>query len=354
MQQKTSLMSARTAMWLFTAISLTPLILLIFAGLTGGALIWLSLGYMTLLAAGFDRLIDTTTAHIDAEQIAMPANILSVCLALGHFGALAVVVQVVIDSDAAPLSARIALFFAAGLFFGQVSNSNAHELIHRPSPQLYWLGAAVYASLFFGHHASAHIKVHHRFAATAQDPNSARKDEGFYRFALRAWAGSFRAGYVMEKSSNIRKIHPYIVYFSCTVLTVIGALSVGGTTGIVALLALAIYAQIQLLLSDYVQHYGLHRKHLSDGKPEPLNLGHSGNSPHFFTSFLMLNAPRHSDHHAHATRPYPALRMPTKGQAPILPHSLAVMAVLALFPPIWRRIMRRELEKWREEQAQAG
>jgi alkane 1-monooxygenase len=55
----------------------------------------------------------------------------------------------------------------------------------------------------------------------------------------------------------------------------------------------------------------------------------------------MLNAPRHSDHHAHPARAYPALRLgaaDTPGR-PVLPRSLPVMATLAMVPPLWRRMM---------------
>lgn len=55
----------------------------------------------------------------------------------------------------------------------------------------------------------------------------------------------------------------------------------------------------------------------------------------------MLNAPRHSDHHAHPSRIYPALRLGDTGAPgrPILQRSLPAMAALALFPPLWRRVM---------------
>ncbi len=45
------------------------------------------------------------------------------------------------------------------------------------------------------------------------------------------------------------------------------------------MLALAAYAQMQLLLSDYVQHYGLRRKTSENGKPEPVGPQHSWNAP---------------------------------------------------------------------------
>jgi alkane 1-monooxygenase len=100
-------------------------------------------------------------------------------------------------------------------------------------------------------------------------------------------------------------------------------------------------------MSDYVQHYGLARATGRNGKPEPVGVRHSWNSPHVMSSALMLNAPRHSDHHAHPARPYPALRLPDAADAPHLPWPLPVACTLALFPPLWKRAIRPHLAKWK-------
>jgi len=59
-------------------------------------------------------------------------------------------------------------------------------------------------------------------------------------------------------------------------LPLLGALAFawGGITTALAYIALAAYAQSQLLLSDYVQHYGLTRK-TTGAKPEPVGPSHS-------------------------------------------------------------------------------
>ena len=120
---------------------------------------------------------------------------------------------------------------------------------------------------------------------------------------------------------------------------------IAGAHGVFALLAIAFYAQMQLLLSDYVQHYGLRRRTREDGRMEPVGPQHSWNAPAWYSSAMMLNAPRHSDHHMRPARAFPALEV-TADTMPILPRSLPVMAVLALIPPIWRRIMDRRVARW--------
>jgi alkane 1-monooxygenase len=230
-----------------------------------------------------------------------------------------------------------ALALAAGLWFGQVGHPAAHELIHRRGRILFGLGVAVYTVLLFGHHASAHRLVHHRHVATGQDPNSAPQGEGFYRFLLRAWPGSIRAGLAAERAlRGTAGLYP--VYALGAVAALGCGYLVAGGLGVVVWAALGLHFGAQVLLSDYVQHYGLRRT-----AGQRVALAHSWNAPHWFSSHLMLNAPRHSDHHAHPTRPYPDLRL--EPEAPILPWPLPLACVVALYPRLWRRRMARALTK---------
>ena len=54
-------------------------------------------------------------------------------------------------------------------------------------------------------------------------------------------------------------------------------------------------------------------------------------------SALDYHLERHSDHHAHPTRRYQALRH--FDESPQLPSGYGGMIGLALFPPLWRRMM---------------
>lgn len=337
----------------FALASLTPAVVIFIAALFGGAWVWLALLSMT----GFVFLMDQIIARVDAPADPLrelpEADWLSAVLAVVHFVLLALVVRALAVNDLGVWRGA-ALFVAAALFFGQVSNSNAHELIHRTSKPLFNLGKWVYISLLFGHHTSAHNKVHHRFAASPEDPNTARPGESFYRFWPRAWAGSFRRGYEMEKADLARRgrggMTPYPVYVGGALGLLALSFLAFGPAGFLAHLGLALYAQTQLLLSDYVQHYGLSRRALADGKLEPIGPAHSWNARHWWSSHMMLNAPRHSDHHAHPARPYPQLSLPAREEAPLLPSTLPAMATLALFPTLWRRVMDKALARWNATQ----
>ena len=212
-------------------------------------------------------------------------------------------------------------------------------------------GRWIYISVLFGHHLSAHTLVHHVHVGTKSDPSTARSGESFYRFFARAWKGGFRDGLRAEnrrfpQSGRPWWRHPYYAYIVGAALALITAAIIGGGTGIVAALSLAGFAQTQLMLSDYVQHYGLSRRIMANGKPEPVGARHSWNAPHLMSSALMLNAPRHSDHHAHPARAFPALRL--NDDMPMLPRSLPVMACVALYPRLWRRVMDPHAARWQQ------
>jgi alkane 1-monooxygenase len=275
------------------------------------------------------------------------ATSLSVVLALSHFVLLYLVITA-LSGDVFGTLEKLGIFFASGFFFGQVNNANAHELIHCGGRNLHSLGKWVYVSLLFGHHTSAHVLVHHRHVATRMDPSTSRKGESYYRFVIRAWVGSFRMGLAAETERQ-RRIdaplwrHPYVAYVGGAALFIVLAFVFGGTKGALIYVGLATYATSQLLLSDYIQHCGLMRAEV-EGKYEPIGTRHGWNSPHWFSSAVMLNAPRHSDHHAHPSRTYNTLVIPD--DSPMLPRSLPMMACLALLPRRWRRVVDPLATQW--------
>ena len=329
----------------FALATLTPAILLAFGAIWGGIWIVFSLFYLTAMTSLLDRIVK----HEDSADDAVYDNPLSVVLALTHLALILLIVWALASDHLAPLG-KIGVFYAAGLWFGQVSNANAHELIHRSSRGLHQLGMWIYITLLFGHHTSAHVLVHHRHVATRADPNTSRKGESLYRYMFRAWTGSFREGYRAE-AARLARIgrpawrNPYVVYVGGAIACLTAAFMLGGGTALLAYVGLCAYAQSQLLMSDYVQHYGLTRTRDAHGKHVPVSAQHSWNSPHWFSSALMLNATRHSDHHAHPNRHYPALTIPDN--APMLPRPLPLMASIALFPPLWRKIMDPRVAEWR-------
>jgi len=329
----------------FALASLSPLVLLALGAVWGGwlaGLAYLGIAVVTALADRIGRRLGVRLAEHEEDR---RTRGLLVAVGVTHFAALIFAVFALSGGLTPAGWGWIFTFLGFGLWFGQVSNSVAHELIHRSGRGLFRLGMWIYISLLFGHHTSSHRLVHHRFVATPDDPNSAALGEGFYAFAARAWPGAFLAGYEMENglregaAPTRYRIHPYTVYLAGGALFILIAGAVGGVDGVLIYLMLCAYAQLQLLLSDYVQHYGLTRRSTGSDSYEPFGPCHSWDAPDPVSALMMFNAPRHADHHQHPTRAYPALELSPGGQSPLLPASLPVMASLALVPRLWRRVM---------------
>jgi alkane 1-monooxygenase len=92
-----------------------------------------------------------------------------------------------------------------------------------------------------------------------------------------------------------------------------------------------------LEIVNYLEHYGLLRKRRPDGRYELTRPEHSWNSNNVASNVLLYHLQRHSDHHANPMRRFQALRH--VDEAPQLPTGYAGMILLALVPPLWRRVM---------------
>ncbi len=88
---------------------------------------------------------------------------------------------------------------------------------------------------------------------------------------------------------------------------------------------------------NYLEHYGLLRQKLADGRFERCQPRHSWNSNHVVTNLFLYQLQRHSDHHANPTRRYQALRH--FEDSPQLPSGYGAMILLAYLPPLWFRVM---------------
>ncbi|MDX5402535.1 MAG: alkane 1-monooxygenase [Rhodobacterales bacterium] len=324
-------------MFLFVIATLAPLALLIPGALWGGWWIPGGIFLITVFTWAADHLMRHAAAVTGRDDEFPSGDGLAVTLALLLLAGLVLTLR----AFGAGFSGLelLGLVIGWGLAFGQIGHPVAHELIHRRPAWMRLLGRAVYAAVLMGHHASSHLRVHHVHVGSADDPASAPLGMGFWTYAPRAWGGSFMAGLRAETALRARAAtpapiwtHPYLGYAAGALLALGLAFGLGGLAGGLALLGIAGYAQLQILLSDYIQHYGLTRARLADGRLEPVGARHS------------WNAPRHSDHHAHPARAYPALRLDQ--EMPLLPRAVPVMAVAALIPPLWRRMMDRRAMRW--------
>ncbi len=250
---------------------------------------------------------------------------------------------------------RIGLFFGMGVVSGTIGINYAHELMHQKSRLERWLADILLAMVLYSHFRSEHLLVHHRYVGTPRDPVTARYNEGFHRFYPRVLWQCLRSAFRAEREKLSRKglpwthpSNPFFRYWGLQALMLALALAVGGWSGLGLFLVQAGTAVWQLELVNYVEHYGLTRKHLGGGKYERVLPRHSWNADHRVSSWLLINLQRHSDHHCKPNRRFPLLQTYPDAQAPQLPWSYPVMTSLAMVPPLWRRVMNPRVKRWRE------
>ena len=99
-----------------------------------------------------------------------------------------------------------------------------------------------------------------------------------------------------------------------------------------------------LTQANYVEHYGLLRQKLPNGRYEAVQPRHSWNTNHIVSNLLTFHLQRHSDHHANALRPYQALR--DFPDLPRLPSGYPGMYALAAIPPLWFAVMDPKVMAW--------
>ncbi|TMV04906.1 alkane 1-monooxygenase [Ruegeria sediminis] len=251
---------------------------------------------------------------------------------------------------------RIALFFGMGVLSGTIGINYAHELMHQKGRFERWLGDILLAMVLYSHFRSEHLLVHHRYVGTPRDPVTARYNEGFHRFYPRVLRQCLRSAFRAEREKLVRRdlpwtdlANPFWRYWALQGGMLLLAVLVGRWGGLGLFLVQAGTAIWQLELVNYVEHYGLTRKHLANGKYEHVHPRHSWNAAHKASNWLLINLQRHSDHHYKPDRRFPLLQNHAEEAAPQLPYGYPVMTVAAMIPPLWRRVMNPRVRAWRRQ-----
>jgi alkane 1-monooxygenase len=249
---------------------------------------------------------------------------------------------------------KIGLFFGMGVIAGTIGINYSHELMHQKSKLERWLADLLLASVLYSHFRSEHLRVHHLYVGTPRDPVTARYNEGFHRYFPRvlvqcpqsAWAAE--AAMLARKGlSSWHRGNPFWRYAALQAGFLGLALALGGWAGLGLFLVQAFTAIWQLELVNYIEHYGLTRRHLGEGKYEHVRPHHSWNAAHKASNWLLINLQRHSDHHFKPDRRFPVLQTYPEDQAPQLPFGYPLMTMAAMVPPLWKRVMNPRVRAWR-------
>ncbi|WP_308170636.1 alkane 1-monooxygenase [[Mycobacterium] fortunisiensis] len=238
---------------------------------------------------------------------------------------------------------RLGLLVTVGIV-GGIGINAAHELGHKNARLERRLSRAALAQTCYGHFAVEHNRGHHARVATPDDPASSMLGQSLYRFIGRSVIGGLRSAWGLEARRLARHgrspwtLQNDVLSTWLTSAALFAGLAVWFGPVVLPLLAGQAVVGVGLLEAvNYIEHYGLRRARLPDGRYERVSTQHSWNANTLVANIFLFHLQRHSDHHTNPQRRYQNLR--SVQTAPQLPAGYGTMLMLALVPPLWRRVM---------------
>jgi alkane 1-monooxygenase len=250
------------------------------------------------------------------------------------------------------IAGRLGWVVSQGVVSGTLGINVAHELIHKRGRLEPWAGGVLLSSVGYFGFKVEHVRGHHVHVSTPLDASSARLGQSVYPFIAQAlWrntlsAWRLEAGRLRQLGLPALHWRNELVWWALLWLAMLAASGAAfGAAGAAFFVAQGLCAAISLEVINYVEHYGLERRMLGHGRYERTTHLHSWNSSYRISNLMLFQLQRHSDHHEHARRRYQALVH--HHDSPQLPGGYAAMFVLALLPPLWRRLIDPRVRDWR-------
>lgn len=246
----------------------------------------------------------------------------------------------IISQKGSPDYEVIGLCLSVGTVNGILGFTLAHEFIHKHDFTSKFGGLLLLLLNNYLHYEIEHIGGHHVYACTPRDPHTARLGESFYHFFPRAIYKTFINAWQIEitilKKKNYKPLsihNRFIVYLFIELFFLSTIYFLAGPVALTAFLFTAFTAVFLLHITNYLQHYGLMRKEISEKKYERINAQHAWGNERNEDGLSLFQVERHADHHLHPTHSYEELE--EHEESPLLPGSYSVMICLALVPPLW-------------------
>ncbi len=238
----------------------------------------------------------------------------------------------------------LGLALSVGVVTGAQGITIGHELGHKRTRLERWMSRVLLLSVCYGHFTIEHNRGHHVRVATREDPASARFGESFWAFLPRTLSGSWLHAWRLEFERLERERLPRwgwrneMLWNTLVPPALAGALALAfGPLAALFFLVQSAMAVVLLEAVNYVEHYGLARERLADGRYERVGARHSWDAYEMLSNCFLVHLQRHADHHLNPGRPYQALQ--PQAESPKLPAGYPVMLPLALVPPLWFAVM---------------
>ncbi len=227
-----------------------------------------------------------------------------------------------------------------------------HELGHRTNRFQQFLGEILLLTSLETHFLRYHNSGHHYNVATPKDPATARKGELVFTFWFRSQIGSYKQAWEIEINKLKKKKLIFLSFSNRMLIYTISQISLllaiylfFNIETMIAFILASIFGILMLETVNYIEHYGLIREINENGNYERVQPYHSWNSNHIVGRSILFELSRHSDHHFRASKHYQLLD--SLPNSPQMITGYPGMMLLALIPPLWFKIMDKQLAEFK-------
>ena len=241
-----------------------------------------------------------------------------------------------------------------GIFLGAMGINVAHELGHRDKAYERFMAKMLLLPNMYMHFIIEHNRGHHVNIATKEDPASARYNEILYFFWIRSVAMTYVSAWRLEAKRLNHEGKSFFSYHNEMIIFQLAQLSYlflvwyfGGILLLFSAILIAVVGFLLLETVNYIEHYGLSRKKLENGRYERVQPWHSWNSNHVLGRLILFELSRHSDHHFKANRKYQVLRH--FDESPQLPYGYPMSMLMSFVPPLWFAVMNPKVKSLQQE-----
>jgi alkane 1-monooxygenase len=316
--------------------------------------IWLPLLYAWVIVPLLELFIKPDSRNMSATEEDLAKSdktydILLYVIVILQYAALCRFLYVMANDDMTWLDI-IGRVWVMGMLCGVFGINVGHELGHRVNKFEQVLARMLLLTSQYMHFYVEHNRGHHKRVATPEDPSSARYGEWIYTFYFRTVVFSYISAWeiaareVRKKNKPVVSLYNEMIQYTMIQVAFVAIIFVWvGWLVTLYYLAAAAIGIILLETVNYIEHYGLQRKPIGDGKYERAMPAHSWNSDHVVGRLMLFELSRHSDHHYLASRKYQVLRH--HDDSPQMPTGYPGMMILSLIPPVWFYVMNKRIKK---------
>ena len=245
----------------------------------------------------------------------------------------------------------IGITLSLGILLATNAINVAHELGHRKSIFERTLSKLLLIPCLYMHFYLEHNFGHHKNVATPEDPATSKHNQTVYSFWITSVFNQYLNAWDIQKDILDRSnkgflsisndmIWYHLIQFGYLFLVY----NFFGLQGLIYAIICGIISFLFLETINYIEHYGLVRKKLPTGRYERVQPHHSWNSNHIIGRIVLYELTRHSDHHYKSSKKYQVLE--NKQSSPQLPYGYPTSILIALFPPLWFKIINPRLKNF--------